>query len=300
MDHHPHAHEASADNERRTLIALTVTGGFMVIEAAGGWLSGSLALLADATHMLTDALGLALTWATFRLSRLSPDPLRSYGYRRAEVLAALANGLAVVVLAVWIVYEAAGRMAAPRPVLGWPMIAVALTGLAVNVFVLRLLRGAHDHDNINMRGAILHVIGDLLGSAAAVIAAAAILTTGLTIIDPILSVAVALLILVNAWRLVKAATHILLEGAPEGFDEAQLRTGLIAAVPGLADVHHIHAWSLTAGKPLVTLHATIGAEGDHDRTLAAIKLELGTTFGITHSVVQVERKACPDRSSEGG
>lgn len=293
-------HDAGPDYERRTLVAFALTAGFMVVEAAGGWLSGSLALLADATHMLTDAVALALAWVAFRLGRLAADPRRTYGYQRLEVLAALINGLAVLGLSVWIVWEAGERLAAPEPVLGWPMMAVAALGMVVNLVVLRILHAGHGHGsrNINLQGAVLHVLGDLAGSVAAVFAAAVILLTGWTPIDAILSIAVAGLILVNAWRLIRAAGHILLEGTPEGFDEGEMRRRLLG-LAGLENVHHVHAWSLTTGQPLVTLHAGIDADADPEAVLAAIKSELRHAFGIAHSVVQIERNGCPDEGGEG-
>ncbi|WP_142850725.1 cation diffusion facilitator family transporter [Telmatospirillum sp. J64-1] len=294
MDGHGHHHHQHArDNERRTLGALALTASFMFVEVVGGLLSGSLALLADAAHMLTDALALALAWGAFRLGRKGADSLRSYGYRRAEVLAALVNGLVILALVGWIVWEAVSRILAPRPILGLPMLAVAATGLVVNLVVLRILHGGHD--SLNLRAAALHVMGDLLGSVAAILGAIVILLTGWTPIDPLLSLVVALLIVFGAVRLLRSAFHILLEGAPEGFDEEQLREGLLAAVPGLEDVHHIHAWSLAGGHPLVTLHARIAPDADGDAVLVALKRELEQRFGLDHSVVQIETASCPDQ-----
>ncbi len=290
---HPHGGADGTSVETTTLWAFILTAAFMAVEAVGGWLSGSLALLADAAHMLTDSGALLMAWAAFRLGRMAADRRRTYGYRRLEVLAAFVNGLLAAGLALWIIWEAAQRLGTPMPVKGVPMLVVAALGLVVNAIVLRVLHTGHAHGNLNLRGAALHVLGDLLGSAAAVVAGVVILVTGWTPIDPLLSLAVAALILVNAWRLLAAATHILLEGAPEDFDEAQVRARLLAAVPGLRDVHHVHAWALTSGRPLLTLHATIAAEADHDRALAAIKHELGAGLGLEHSVVQIER-GCPD------
>lgn len=287
--HPPHPH----GDEGRAALAFGLTAGFMVVEAVGGWLAGSLALMADATHMLTDAMALAMTWAAFRLGRLPPDSLRSYGYRRAEVLSAFVNGLFVLALAAWIVWEALARLTDPRAVAGLPMLAVALGGLVVNLVVLRVL-GGHGADSLNLRGAVLHVLGDLLGSAAAVAAAVVILLWGWTPIDPILSMMVAVLIVSAAWRLIAQATHILLEGTPEGFDADLLCAHLESAVPGVAKVHHIHAWSLTTGSTMLTLHATLAGDSGHDAALAAIKREVADRFGIDHSVVQVEGASCPD------
>lgn len=292
--HRTHAHHEGGD-ERRTMVAFALTAGFMLVEAAGGILSGSLALLADAAHMLTDAMALGLAWGAIRLGRMSPDSRRSYGYRRLEVLAALVNGLAVVGLSVWIAWEAAQRLAQPQPVAGLPMLAVATAGMAVNLAVLRVLGGHRHPADLNIRGAVLHVIGDLLGSGAAILAALVILATGWTAIDALLSVGVAGLILIAASRLVRTAGHILLEGTPEGLEIDDLRRVLLAAVEGLADVHHVHAWSLTGGAPLVTLHARLAEGADPERVLSGIKLELSRAFHVTHSVVQIERgRTCPD------
>lgn len=293
----PPAHDHDG-RERRAFAAFLITFLFMLVEAAGGVISGSLALLADAAHMLTDSGALFFAWVAFRLGRMPADSRRSYGYRRLEVLAAMGNGLAVVGLAVWIVWEAAQRLNAPVAVEGPVMLTVAAAGLAVNLLVLRVLHAGHAHDDLNTEAAILHVLGDLLGSVAAVAAALVILWWGWMPIDPLLSMAVAALILVNAWRLVRAATHILLEGTPEGFDEAHLRERLLAVVPGLRDIHHVHAWSLTGGRPLVTLHALVASEVEAAPALAAIKGELDGHFGIGHSVVQIEVGHCPDHVAD--
>ena len=199
------AHPQSRDparNERRVLAALCLTGVFMLVEAAGGLLSGSLALLADAGHMLTDTAALALAWVAFRTSRRPADPRRSYGYHRLQVIAAFVNGAALAAIVAWIAFEAIGRLLEPRPIDGPLMLAVAAVGLLVNISAFLILHGA-DRDNLNVRGAILHVVGDLLGSVATLAAAGVILATGWTPIDPMLSLLVAVLILRSAWALVR-------------------------------------------------------------------------------------------------
>ena len=279
--------------ERRLVIAFSVVLVFMLVEAVGGWLAGSLALLADAGHMLTDALALALTFAGFWFGRRPPDSRRSYGYRRFEVLAAWVNGILLSGIALWIMIEAALRLLSPNPVAAAPMLAIATMGLLANVFTLWLLdRGASDH--INMRGAIVHVIGDLLGSCAAVVAALVILATGWTPIDPLLSLVIALLILRSAAILVQSATHILLEGTPDEIDLERMREEVTRDVPEVTSVHHIHAWSLTSGQPMLTFHASLAEGADRDAALRAIKDKLSTTFKISHSVVQIETGSCPD------
>lgn len=308
-DHHhphehrekPHRHDHGASDERRTLIAFAVTALFMVVEAVGGWMAGSLALMADAAHMLTDALALLMAWGAFRLGRMQADPRRSYGYRRFEVLAALINGLTVIALGGWIVVEAILRLRSPAPVEGGLMLIVATAGLVLNLVVLRVL-GHHGHDhghghghsNINIRGASLHVLGDLLGSVAAVGGGIVIMTTGWTAIDPILSMLVAALVLASAIRLVVEAGHILLEGSPKGFDEDSLRGAVLAQVPGVTDIHHVHAWMLTSGAPLLTLHAAVANDVSEQTALPRIKAVL-EGLGYGHSVVQIERDSCPDK-----
>lgn len=301
-----HAHgDDGRDNERRTLVAFAVTVIFMAVEAGGGWLSGSLALLADAAHMLADALALLMSWAAFRFGRMAADSKRSYGYRRLEVLAALVNGLTILAITVGIVWEAAQRLAHPEAVRGVPMLAVAVVGLIANLVTLKVLGhqhnhahaeaddGDHDHaENLNLRGASLHVLGDLLGSVAAVVAAGVIMATGWTPVDPILSVAMALMIVINATQLVRSSTHILMEGTPEGFDPEGLRRELLTDVPDLVEVHHIHAWSVTSGRPMLTLHAVTRQDSDRDAVLHAIKRVLADEFGFSHSVVQIEGDGC--------
>jgi cobalt-zinc-cadmium efflux system protein len=287
--HHGHEH----GNERRVLWALVLTVGFMVAEVVGGLLSGSLALLADAGHMLTDAAALGLAWHAFRVTRRPATPVRSYGHARFQVLAALINGAALFVVAIWIVTEAIARLRSPIEVLGGPMLLVASLGLAVNIAAYLILHGG-SRDNLNIKGALLHVMGDLLGSAAAILAAGVILLTGWTPIDPILSVLVALLILRGAWLLVGQSWHVLMEGAPEGLDVAALRRELPARIPGVLDIHHVHAWSLTPERRLVTLHAAIAEYADHDDVLHRMQTVLATQFSVDHATIQIERNHCTD------
>ncbi|HEX2017956.1 MAG TPA: cation diffusion facilitator family transporter [Aurantimonas sp.] len=285
-----HAHGAS---ETRIALAAVLTGLFMIAEVVGGLVSGSLALLADAGHMLTDFTALSLGWLAFRLARRPHDARRTYGYSRFQVLVAFVNGVALFAIAGFIVVEAWHRIGEPGEILGGTMLAIAAAGLAVNLGVLAILHGA-DRDNLNIRGAVLHVIGDLLGSVAAIAAAIVILWTGWTPIDPILSVLVALLILVSAWRLVRDAGHVLLEGVPEGLDVDAVGPHLVAHVPGVCDVHHVHAWALTPERPMVTLHAAITDGTEPMAAIRAIKAELSRRFSIGHATVEIERGHCAD------
>ena len=297
---HGHSHGAHAHgmgNEKRVMFAMWLTGGFMFLEAAGGIFSGSLALLADAGHMLTDTGALMLAFVATRLARRPADEARSYGYARAEILAAFANGIVMIGVVAWIVVEAVGRIMEPAPVMGVPMLVIAAAGLLVNIIAFKLLHGGED--SLNMRGAALHVLGDMLGSVAAIAAAIIIMTTGYTIADPILSVLVALLILKSAVGITKESAHILMEGTPEGADGARIADDLIGNVPGVCDVHHVHAWSLGSNRAVATLHAQLKPEADAHVTLGAIKARLSEKFGIGHATVQIEEESCPDHAHEG-
>ncbi len=291
---HSHDHAHAPTSERRVMIAMWLTGGFMIVEAVGGYLSGSLALIADAGHMLTDTGALALAWLAVRFARRPADGARSYGYHRAEILAAFLNGAAMIALAWWVIFEAAMRFFEPATVLATPMLVVAAGGLLVNIVSFLLLHGAGD--SLNMRGAAVHVLGDLLGSVAAIAAAIVILMTGWMPIDPLLSVFVALLILRSAWSVTRESAHILMEGTPAGLEPDTIAADLVANVEGVADVHHVHAWSLGSSRSVVTLHARLAPLADAEAALAAIKARLGAQFGIGHATVQIEPGDCLDAS----
>ena len=294
MAGHTHgARRLSRDKSRILFAAMILTAIFMVVEVIGGLISGSLALLADATHMLTDAAALGLAWGATRVAKRPADAKRTYGYERFQVLAAFTNGLALLVLVGWIFFEAFDRIAEPIPILPVPMLLVAGLGLLVNLAIATLLHKDHK-DDMNVEGAFLHVMSDLLGSAATIVAGLVIYFSGWTLIDPILSILVGFLILRAGWGLVRRAAHILLEGTPETLDIDQLKTSLLARVPELTDIHHIHVWLLTAERPLMTMHATIAEGADPDPVLLQIKTELKQNFGISHSTVQIESGACAD------
>ncbi len=274
---------------------MLLTVAFMVVEVVGGALSGSLALMADAGHMLGDAVSLLLAWLAFRLARRPSDARRSFGYHRLSVLAAFVNGLTLFAISLWIVVEAAQRLADPQPVMGGVMAGVAALGLLGNIVGFLVLHGG-DRDNLNVRGALLHVMSDLLGSAAAIIAAGIILLTGWTPIDPILSMLVSLLILRGAWDVVRRSAHILVEGTPADIDVAELRTTLHAAVPEVRDIHHMHVWSLTAERTLLTMHVGIESGTDADAVLSALNDTLRRRYAINHTTVQIETGRCPDKT----
>ena len=290
--HSGHEHGVSHKGERRLLAAFALTALTMLAEAAGGWLSGSLALLADAGHMLVDALALLLAWSGARIARRPADARRSFGYARMEVLAGYTNALAQFALSAWIVYEAVDRLTDPVPIHSGLMLIVAAAGLAVNVIVLRVI-GGHDHDDINAAGARVHVLGDLLGSLAAVVAALLIRYFGWLAADPALSIFVALLILGSAWKLLRSSAHILLEGTPDDVESADV-VAAIERETGISGIHHMHIWQLAGGRRIATLHARLNSGGDAATALAAIQNVLRERFRISHATIQIEHDShCP-------
>jgi cobalt-zinc-cadmium efflux system protein len=288
--HHSHSHST---NEKSVAIAAVLTGSFMLAEVVGGVVSGSLALLADAGHMLTDFASLALAWLGFRLARRPADWRRTYGFDRFSVLVAFVNGITLFAIATWICVEAVLRLFEPVQVIGGLMLWVALAGLVVNIAAFWILsRG--DHANLNIRAASLHVAGDLLGSVAAVAASIVIIFTGFMPIDPILSIVVALIIVRSAWRVVGDAGHILLEGCPPGFDVRAVKEDLCRALPYVIDIHHVHAWSISEQRPMVTLHASVTIGTEPIMAVREIKRMLAEHFEIKHATVEIEYDACVD------
>jgi cobalt-zinc-cadmium efflux system protein len=290
---HDHDHGTANVNERRLFWAGVLTAGTMLAEAIGGIVSGSLALLADAGHMLTDSAALMLAWLAVKFARRPADWKRTYGFDRFEVLAAFTNGLALFFIAIAISYEAVVRLFEPVAVLGGTMLVIATAGLVVNVITLLILRQG-GRGNLNVRAALLHVMSDLLGSVAAIVAALVILGTGWTPIDPLLSMLITLLILRSAWLITKDAGHILLEGAPSDLDIREVQKDLEAAIPDVESVHHVHAWYLTEDRRLMTLHARVSESAPPEKVAAAIKARLKQCYGVVHATVEVEHSDCAD------
>ncbi len=296
-DHDRHNHGqvggGHVSNSRRIFWTLLLTGSFMLVEVVGGVISGSLALLADAAHMLVDTAALLFAWIAFWLSRRPADKVHTYGFHRFPVLAAFTNGITLIFIIGWIFIEAVGRFFNPVEVLAGPMLVVAVVGLVVNLVAFMLLHGA-DRDNLNVRGALLHVLGDMLGSAAAVVAALIIMITGWLPVDPLLSVLVGLLVLRSAWFLLKDSAHVLLEGVPEKLDVREIGRDLVSYIPVVEDVHHVHAWSLSQERSLLTLHARVVKGASPDQAIAQIRLRLAERFAIGHVTVQIELEGCTD------
>jgi cobalt-zinc-cadmium efflux system protein len=255
--------------------------------------------MADAGHMFTDFAALLLSFFALRVAARPADWKRTYGFDRVSILAAFVNGLALFVIASLIIFEAVKRLLAPPEIAGGLMLAVAVAGFFVNLFCFLLLHGGA-RDNLNMRGAFLHVLGDLLGSAATIVAAGLIMATGWMPIDPLLSILVALVILKSAAMLVRESGHILLEGAPSELDRRELVRHLVDKVPGLCEVHHVHVWSISEARRMATFHACIAKNAHADAVLAEIRTRMKEDFGIDHITVEIERagtqksQACND------
>jgi len=289
--HHGHGHShAGESNRTRVGIAAALTGLFMIAEVVGGVISGSLALLADAGHMLTDFAALAMAWGAFTIAKRPANWKHTFGYDRFSILIAFVNGLMLFLIAMWIVWEAFHRIQTPGEILAGPMFWVAIGGLVVNLIVFKVLKGA-DQENLNIRGAVLHVLGDLLGSVAAIIAALVIMKTGWLPIDPLLSVLVAILILRSAWFLIKDSAHILLEGAPSHIDRRAIREDLPNHIENLIRVDHIHAWSITPERPMLTMEAIVSDNASLETVSRSIKSHLKAKFGIDHATVDVIRES---------
>lgn len=286
-DHgHHHADMGTADSRRRVAIAAFLTGGFMIAEIVGGLISGSLALLADAAHMLTDTGSLALAWLGYKLGERPADNVRSYGFARFKILAAFTNGILLILLSIWIVWEAVERLMVGGDVMGNVLLWVAVGGLVINISAFFILHGGDKHD-LNMQGALWHVAGDLLGSVAAIVAAIIIMTTGWMPIDPILSVLVALLLGWAGIRITRRSGHILLESTPAGVDPVAIETDLMANIEGLASVDHLHIWALTESKHLVTLEAHSQTGQCPEDLRRAVKARLAGAFHLDHVTVEV-------------
>lgn len=282
-----HEHGGRREVDRRGLkVVLGLTATFMVVEFVGGWLSNSLALLADAAHMLTDVAALSLSLFALSFARRPATPTKSYGYLRFEILAALVNGATLIVLAAFIVVEAVRRFREPSAIDSGLMLVVAVVGLLVNAVAAGLLHRSAGH-SLNVRGAYLHVLGDLLGSVAAITAALVILWTGWVLADPIISIAVALLILFSSWKLVRESVDILLEAVPPHIDLAEVHRA-IAEVDGVEQVHDLHVWTLTSGYIAMSGHAAVADPAETRRILDEIHHRLHEEFGIAHITIQLE------------
>ncbi|MBK4768786.1 MAG: CDF family zinc transporter ZitB [Pantoea sp. Morm] len=288
---HTHSHSEHGGNRTRLAAAFGVTALFMVAEVIGGLVSGSLALLADAGHMLTDAAALLMALLAVQFARRKPNARHTFGLLRLTTLAAFVNAIALLVITVLIVWEALRRFYQPEPIEGGLMLGIAIAGLLANLLSFWLLHRGSEEKNLNVRAAALHVLGDLLGSVGAIVAAVIIMLTGWTPIDPILSLLVALLVVRSGWALLRESLHELLEGAPTHIDVGKLARALTRHIDEVRNVHHVHVWQV-GEKPVLTLHVQVIPPYDHDGLLRRIHQYLHQHYQIAHATVQMEYQPC--------
>ena len=294
---HAHAHDSGLNphangNARRLRAALVLAALYLFAEVVGGWWTGSLALLADAGHMLSDVASLSLALIALRLSKRPSNSAQTYGYHRAEVLAAFANALALVGIAFFIIFEALERFAAPPEVLAGPMFGIATGGLVVNVLALMILHGG-DSENLNMRGAVLHVFADALGSVGAMTSGALIWAFGWNWADPAASMLISALVLTSALALLRSTVRVLMESAPDRLDMGDVKA-LIESDEAVVSIHDLHAWTLASGRELISVHVVTESAAAWPTLLDRLRTALRTQFQIHHATVQPELTSGPD------
>jgi cobalt-zinc-cadmium efflux system protein len=286
MGHHEHEHGVREGSSRALAVVLALTAGFTVVEIVGGLLTGSLALLADAGHMLSDNLSLGVALFAAWLAQRPATPNRSFGYRRAEILATLANGVTLVAVSIWVFAEAYSRLREPTEVLGEPMLIVAGLGLLVNLAGAVILYRSGG-ESLNVQGAMRHVFADALGSVGTMIAAAVIILTGWRYADPLISVAIGLLILGSSWKLLRDSTNILLEATPPNLNAAEVGQKM-ASDEGIIEVHDLHIWTITSGFPALSAHVLVGQQEDCHARRRELEDLLAHEYGISHTTLQVD------------
>ncbi len=305
---HSHSHEGhshgggghshgggGSQNSRALAIALAITATYTVAEVIGGLLTGSLALLADAAHMLSDNFSLGLALFAFWLSAKPPTPERSFGYKRAEILAALFNGVTLVAISIWIFYEAYRRFQDPPEILGGWMMAVAVMGLFVNV-AAALVLSRSEGESLNLQGALRHILADLAGSVGVIAAAVVILLTGWYAADPLISVLIGFLVLGSSWKLLRDSTNILLESAPPGIEPEEVGEKMVS-VRGVEEVHDLHVWMITSGFPALAAHVLVGQDEDCHERRRELEKVIYREFAIEHTTLQVDHVG--DHDAEG-
>ncbi|MGN7402840.1 cation diffusion facilitator family transporter [Cytobacillus praedii] len=298
--HHGHSHghnhsHGHTGNKKALFLSFLLIASFMIVEVVGGLLTNSLALLSDAGHMLSDAAALGLSLFAIKLGERKASSSKTYGYKRFEIIAAALNGLTLIVISVYIFYEAFQRFWNPPEVLSGGMLIISTIGLLINIVAAWILMRGDKEENLNVRSAFLHVIGDMLGSVGAIIAALLMIFFGWGIADPIASVIVAILILISGWRVMKESLHILMEGTPANLEMDKVKSSLLK-IPGVKEVHDMHIWSITSGMPMLSCHMVIEGEGVHDTILHRAQTILHDDFEIEHSTIQIEKieHGCPN------
>jgi cobalt-zinc-cadmium efflux system protein len=294
---HDHAHGHSA-NKKALFLSFLLIATFMVIEVIGGLLTNSLALLADAGHMLSDAAALGLSFFALKLGERKASQAKTFGYKRFEIIAAALNGLTLILISLYIFYEAFQRFANPPEVQSMGMLTISIIGLLVNIVAAWILMGGEKDENLNVRSAFLHVLGDMLGSVGAIVAALFMIFFGWGVADPIASVIVAILIIISGWRVIKDSFHILMEGAPTQIQLEDVKASL-GNIPHVKEVHDLHIWSITSGMPMLSCHLSITEKDAHDMVLREAQVILHDDFEIDHSTIQVEsnEEGCPNHQS---
>ena len=302
MDHdhdhgagHDHSHGAGAyrDADRKALkIAAVLTAGFMLAEVAGGLITGSLALLADAGHMLSDSFSLVLALFAVSLAARPATSRRTFGFKRAEILAALVNGLLLALVSIWVVVEAIRRLGDPVEVLAGGMLTVAIIGLGVNVLAAWVLYRSSG-ESLNVKAALRHVLADLAGSVGVIVAAVVIMLTGWEAADPIISILISLLIVASAWSILRDSVDVLLEAVPRGLDAEKIGMAM-ASVPEVEQVHDLHVWEITSGFPSLSAHVLVGRDSDCHAARAEIEAVLHDEFEIDHVTLQVEHSGADE------
>ncbi|MED3622864.1 cation diffusion facilitator family transporter [Neobacillus thermocopriae] len=293
--HHGHSHgHAHTSNKKALLSSFILIASFMVVEVIGGLLTNSLALLSDAGHMLSDAAALGLSFFAIKLGEKQVSQEKTYGYKRFEIIAAALNGLTLILISIYILYEAIVRFFHPPEIQSMGMLMISVTGLLVNIVAAWILMSGDKDENLNVRSAFLHVLGDMLGSFGAIIASLFIMFFDWGIADPIASIIVAVLILISGYRVTKDSFHVLMEGAPTQIDMNQVKAAL-GRIPFVKEVHDLHIWTITSGYPVLSCHITIADEAQHDEILAQSQKILHDEFHIDHSTIQVEKetRGCP-------
>lgn len=289
---HSHNHVDHGGIERRFLLSLALTGLIFFAELVGGLLTRSLALLSDAAHVFLDVFALGLSYVAIRLASLPPDDRHTYGYHRLRVLAALVNGATLLVVSFEIFREAIKRFSNPEPILAGPMLVVAIIGLVVNLIVAFVLRG-HEQEDLNVRSAFLHVLGDALASVGVIVAGIVIVLTGWTVIDPMISMAIAVIILVGSGNVLRKALHILVEGVPRGLTATEVAE-VMDSVPGVSEVHDLHVWTVSSEYIALSAHVVLDDQSlsEAQNILEDLETTLSEQFGIDHTTIQVECKSC--------
>lgn len=292
---HNHAHNhAQGSIERRFVLSMTLTGLIFFAELIGGFLTRSLALLSDAAHVFLDVFALGLSYVALRLASLPPNDRHTYGYHRLQVLAALVNGTTLLVIAFEIFREAINRLSNPETVLAGPMLVVAVIGLVVNLIVAFVLRG-HDHENLNVRSAFLHVLGDALASVGVIFAGVIIVFTGWTMVDPLVSMLIGIIILVGSGNVLRRALHILIEGVPRGLTATKVGEAM-QELPAVSKVHDLHVWTVSPGYVSLSAHVVLDDQSlsEAQSVMESLKEVLGERFGIDHTTIQFECESCEE------